>query len=144
MVRGWCCRLLLDARATLGGRVVSPRAAIAVVGESAGRVRGLGDGPAPGQRHGCSCIRMRSGRSLTAGCRELSAPVFVEMLPLLRRAFADFTGARAPADGRKGEAPQRGSRRSPDAARAPAESAEIDHERAARVLPILAHILGTK
>jgi Family of unknown function (DUF5682) len=75
---------------------------------------------------------------------ELSAPVFVEMMPLLRRAFADFTAPERRQMGNKVKHLGSGSGESPVAPLSAGETTNIDHERASRVLPILAHILGPK
>jgi Family of unknown function (DUF5682) len=75
---------------------------------------------------------------------ELSAPVFVEMMPLLRRAFADFTAPERRQMGNKVKRLGFGLGERPVAPFSPVEDTDIDHERASRVLPILAHILGTK
>jgi Family of unknown function (DUF5682) len=75
---------------------------------------------------------------------ELSAPVFVEMMPLLRRAFADFTAPKRRQMGNKVKRLGSGSGERPVAPFSPVEDTDIDHERASRVLPIPAHILGTK
>jgi hypothetical protein len=71
--------------------------------------------------------------------RDLSADVFMAILPLLHRAFAGFAPAERRAMGEKvkqlGEAAARPA--------APAsDTADLDTARAARVLPVLAHILG--
>lgn len=66
----------------------------------------------------------------------LAAEVFQAQLPLLRRAFSDFASAERRALAQKLKAPQRG---------APSEGAsalDLDVERAALVVPVLANILG--
>jgi len=75
---------------------------------------------------------------------ELSAEIFMEMLPLVRRAFADFTGPERRQMGAKVRhlAPGTGEDRARSGSAT--DSVDIDHERASRVLPVLAHILGTK
>ena len=75
---------------------------------------------------------------------ELSAPVFVEMMPLLRRAFADLTTPERRQMGNKVKRLGSGLGERPVALFSRVEDIDIDHERASRVLPILAHILGTK
>jgi hypothetical protein len=75
---------------------------------------------------------------------ELSAPVFVEMMPLLRRAFADFTGPERRQMGEKVKHLRSGSEGLPVVPVSRGRSTELDHERASRVLPILAHILDSK
>lgn len=74
-------------------------------------------------------------RTIDAWLHALGHDVFLERLPLLRRAFAGFTQA---------ERRQMGSKvKHLDAAAAPVQrSLELDHHRAQRVLPTLAIILG--
>ncbi|MFN0053951.1 MAG: DUF5682 family protein [Planctomycetales bacterium] len=71
---------------------------------------------------------------------ELAPETFVELLPLLRRAFADFTGHERRQMGEKvkrlGEGPIGTPRRHS------AALPQIDPQRAARILPVLAHIFG--
>ena len=74
---------------------------------------------------------------------ELPPEVFVEMLPLLRRAFSDFTGPERRQMGEKvrrlkpgGDAP--GPTQKPQST----STESTDLERGRRVLPVLAHILG--
>jgi hypothetical protein len=76
--------------------------------------------------------------------RELSAPVFVEMMPLLRRAFADFTAPERRQMGNNVKRLGSGLGERPVAPFSPVEDTDMDHERTSRVLQILAHILGTK
>ena len=70
--------------------------------------------------------------------RSLSEEAFTRVLPMARRAFADFTGPerRQMAGLLKtiGDAPAAGP--------AATESEDIDHARAARVLPVLREVLG--
>ncbi|HXR64965.1 MAG TPA: DUF5682 family protein, partial [Ktedonobacteraceae bacterium] len=65
---------------------------------------------------------------------------FVELLPLLRRAFSGFSGPERRMMGEKA----RYLHREPGTDGFAASSAEIDHERAARVLPVLSSILKAK
>lgn len=71
---------------------------------------------------------------------ELSGEAFIQLLPLVRRAFADFTGPECRQMGEKVKRLRAGS----DAPLAARESVEIDRDRAAQVLPVLKHILGVK
>ncbi len=73
--------------------------------------------------------------ALDGWLRELSADGFTAVLPLLRRAFADFS---PPERRAMGEILRRG----PDSARPAAEAPDdLDHERASKVLPVLGRIL---
>jgi hypothetical protein len=138
---GWCCRLLLDARvladeelyrlARLNLSPANPSAACAAW--ATGLLRGSG-----------LVILQHEAlwQVFDRWLSELSAEVFTEMLPLVRRAFAGFTGPerRQLGDKVKHLRSERAPPRKPSAA--PEWSKEIDHDRAARVLPVLKHILG--
>jgi hypothetical protein len=143
LLRGWCCRLLLDARIVsddelfrLAHLALSPANPPA---ECAAWATGLLRGSGLAILHQ-EQVWMAFDRWLA----ELSADVFVEMLPLLRRAFADFTGPERRQMGEKVKRLASGSATTKKPAAATDASDDIDHERAAKVLPILAHILGTK
>jgi hypothetical protein len=141
MVRGRSCRLLFDQTALDEAELqrqarlaLSPAvAAAAAAGWAAGLLQGSG-------------LRLlhQDGLwvALDAWIDQLTPEVFVELLPLLRRAFSDFTAPERRGMGEKVKniahlaaglaAP--GSR--------PDGDDDIDHERAALVLPVLARILG--
>ncbi|HEY1784446.1 MAG TPA: DUF5682 family protein, partial [Pirellulales bacterium] len=74
---------------------------------------------------------------------ELADELFAEMLPLVRRAFADFSSPERRTMGEKVKhlKPTGGA---PTGSRPTAEGPPIDAERAARVLPVLAKILGVE
>jgi len=74
---------------------------------------------------------------------ELGDELFAEMLPLVRRAFADFSSPERRTMGEKVKhlKPSDGG---PTGSRPAAEGPPIDAERAARVLPVLARILGVE
>jgi len=72
--------------------------------------------------------------------RELSSEVFAEAVPLVRRAFSTFQGPELRA---MGEKVKRFGREGPETRTTEAEE-EIDVQRADRVLPVLAHLLGTR
>ncbi|HEX7380422.1 MAG TPA: DUF5682 family protein, partial [Pirellulales bacterium] len=140
LLRGWCCRLLLDARDMdeeelyrLARLNLSPANLPSTCAAWAtGLLRGSG-----------LAILHHDGvwQVFDRWLAELSAEVFTELLPLVRRAFADFTGPERRQMGEKVKRLRSGS----NAASAPLaarESVEIDHDRAARVLPVLKHILG--
>ena len=71
----------------------------------------------------------------------LNSDVFVELLPILRRAFSEFTGPERRQMGEKVKHLQTESR---DAFTLPAQhqARPLNRDRADKVLPILAHILG--
>jgi hypothetical protein len=147
LVRGRCCRLLLDAAAlsedelqrlanlALSPAVPAPQAAAWVEGV----LRGSGHR-----------LLHQDGlwRALDAWLRELTPEAFVALLPLLRRAFSGFV---APERRAMGEKVKRLQAPAPDEMRASGtgqldqerSEATINRERADRVLPVLAHILGT-
>jgi len=143
IVRGWCCRLLLDARAIseeqfyrlarLSLSSVNPPA------ECAAWATGLLRGSGLALLHQDALWQV-----FDRWLSELSAQVFVEMLPLLRRAFADFTGPERRHMGEKVKHLGPGSGGIIRPPGSPTDSTDIDHERASQVLPILAHILGSK
>lgn len=76
--------------------------------------------------------------SLDEWLASLDATLFTELLPLLRRSFSRF----APAERR--QMGERIRRRSLSSTPRPAETTGINVERAARVLPVLARILGAR
>ena len=143
LVAGWCCRLLLDAGALPAEELYRlARLALSPVNppaESAAWAAGLLRGSGMALLHQDDLWQV-----FDRWLSELSAGVFLEMLPLVRRAFADFTGPERRQMGEKVK--HLGSKESgPVASRSGAGSSdEIDAERASRVLPILAHILGSK
>jgi hypothetical protein len=138
---GWCCRLLLDARvladeelyrlARLNLSPANPPAACAAW--ATGLLRGSG-----------LAILHHDGvwQVFDRWLSELPAEVFTEMLPLLRRAFADFTAPERRQMGDKVRHLRSEPSGSPAPSTAGARSPEIDHDRAAQVLPVLKHILG--
>jgi hypothetical protein len=146
LLRGRCCRLLLDAGALaedelqrLAGLALAPaNPAPQAAAWAEGVLRGSG-----------LVLIHQDGlwRALDAWLRELSAEKFVALVPLLRRAFSDF----APPERRAmGEKVKRLRPTAGEAGLAPtstgrgeeAAGAPIDRERADRVLPVLARILG--
>lgn len=141
LLRGWCCRLLLDAGA-LSDVELHRLARLALSSanppaECAAWATGLlrGSGLALLHQEGV-------WQAFDRWLAELSGETFVEMLPLLRRAFADFSGPERRQMGEKVKHLSKPDRRA--TAREMAASDELDHDRAARVLPVLARILGVK
>ena len=72
--------------------------------------------------------------------RELTPEVFEEAVPLVRRAFSSFQGPELRAMGEK----VKRFGREGSTARAVEVDDELDPDRADRVLPVLAHLLGTR
>ncbi len=143
IVCGWCCRLLLDARA-IGNEELYRLARLSLSpanppAQCAAWATGLLRGNGMALLHQDSLWQV-----FDRWISELSAPVFMEMLPIVRRAFADFTGPERRQMGEKIRHLGTGASDLVVAAAYANESADIDQERASRVLPILAHILGSK
>jgi hypothetical protein len=141
LIRGACCRLLLewgaidddelDRRARLALSPAVPPAACAAWAR--GLLRGSG-----------LLLLHQDGlwQVFDRWLNGLPADTFVEMLPLLRRAFADFTGPERRQMGEKAAGLVSGhavTRRTP-----PVETSPIDRARAEQVLPVLAHVLGVE
>jgi hypothetical protein len=141
LLAGWCCRLLLDAQALsevelyrlarLSLSPANPPAACAAW--ATGLLKGSG-----------LAILHQDGvwQVFDRWLSELSAEVFTEMLPLVRRAFADFTGPERRQMGEKVKhlSSTAGTSRKPGSGST--LSVDINHERAAQVLPVLRQILG--
>lgn len=139
LVRGRCCRILFDkqridaeelqrmARLALSSVVPAAQAAAWIEGVLHGN----------GQ-----LLLAQDGlwKALDQWLRDLQAESFTELLPLLRRAFSSFSGPERRSMGEKvrhlHSAQGSGGTRS--------ASPDIDHERAGRVLPVLAQVLGVK
>ncbi|MEZ4379832.1 MAG: DUF5682 family protein [Nannocystaceae bacterium] len=79
-------------------------------------------------------------RVLDAWLADLSSDDFAAVLPLLRRAFAEFTDPERRQMGAKVKS--LGGAAASEAAAAAAPSVAVDHERAARTLPVLRLLLG--
>jgi hypothetical protein len=138
LVRGWCCRLLLEAGVLYGeglrrlaGLALSPAVPAP---EAAAWVEGALRGSGLGLLH-------QDGlwRALDLWITSLEPDTFAAMLPLVRRSFSGFEPPERRAMGEKiknlkGE--------QTDAAAPDANG--VDHRRAARALPVLAQILGVQ
>ncbi len=144
LLRGWCVRLLLEKGAitddeldTLARRALSsanpPDAC-------AHWVTGLLRGSGLLLLHQDSVWRVFD-RWLSG----LDADTFIEMLPMIRRAFADFS---SPERRQMGEKVKHLATEPTSPAKSSSanvtESSTIDTERARKVLPVLAHILGVQ
>jgi hypothetical protein len=138
LVRGYACRLLIDQGA-LDAAEVARRARLALspavaAREAAAWIEGL--------LRGSGLLLLHHDalwEALDAWLVELSSETFPEILPLLRRAFSGF---QAPERRKMGEKVRHLGRTAAPAARA--VSTDIDPARAARVLPVLAQILGVE
>ena len=142
LVRGWCCRLLVEqqcldeaAVVRLASLALSPaNAASQAAAWLEGLLRGSG-------------LLLLHHAGLWAALDEwlaaLSADGFTEMLPLVRRAFAGFEPAERRTMGEKLTRLRGPGARTGKTPAAPAPD-DIDRQRADRVLPVLAHILGAK
>lgn len=137
LVRGRCCRLLLEQRvideeelSRLAGLTLSPATPAP---EAAAWVAGV-------LRGGAQMMMVQDGlwRALDGWLVALDGEIFVALLPLLRRAFTDFE---APARRTMGEKVQHLHRAAvmPESAGA---LGAVNEERARRVLPVLARMLG--
>jgi hypothetical protein len=145
LVRGWCCRLLLEHGALDEGELQRlARLALSPVNpapQAAAWVEGV--------LRGSGVVLLHQDglwHALDGWLRELSAEAFVALLPLLRRAFSGFQPPERRAMGDKVKrlrADAAGETSlAPTELGSGAEGAPLDRERADRVLPILARILG--
>jgi hypothetical protein len=138
LVRGWCCRALFERQAIeadtlqrLAGLALSRAVSRA---EAAAWLEGL--------LRGSGLLLVHQDGVWTAldhWLLTLAPEEFPTVLPLLRRAFANFSDAERRVMGDKVKrlvSGAGGANASRDRA------AHLDHERAARVLPVLAHLLG--
>jgi hypothetical protein len=141
LVRGWCCRLLLEAgvldedglqRLTglaLSPAVPAPQAAAWVEGALRGS--------------GLVLLQMTGlWRAFDGWLTALPPETFTNLLPLVRRAFSDFEPAEKRAMGERVRG--LGSGRDPGPEHADDGNGRIDHRRASRTLPVLAQILGVE
>jgi hypothetical protein len=136
LVRGWCCRLLLEAGALdedglrrLAGLALSPAVPAP---EAAAWVEGA--------LRGSGLVLLHQDglwRALDLWITSLDPETFAAMLPLVRRAFSGFEPPERRAMGEK----IKNLKNEREDVGTP-ESNGVDHRRAARVLPVLAQILG--
>ncbi len=139
LVRGWCCRLLLE-EGVLDSAELSRLARLSLspatpTHEAAAWVEGVTRGSGLALLH-------QDGLwlAIDGWLRELDAEVFTATLPLLRRAFSGFSGPERRAMGEKARTLSSPSRSSSDGD----TDEQLDIERANLVLPVLAQILGVK
>lgn len=139
LVRGRCCRILFDKH-KINGEELQRLASLALssavpYAQAATWLEGV--------LHGSGQLMLAQDglwKALDQWLCELQPDSFVELLPLLRRAFSDFSGSERRMMGEKA----RHLHREPGAGGFGPESAEIDLQRAGRVLPVLAQVLGVK
>jgi hypothetical protein len=138
LARGRCCRLLLEQRVLdeeelrrLAGLTLSPATPAP---EAAAWVAGV-------LRGGAQMMMVQDGlwQALDGWLAALDGELFVALLPLLRRAFTDFE---APARRAMGEKVKHLHQSAATPAESAGASGAVDDERARRVLPVLARILG--
>jgi Family of unknown function (DUF5682) len=136
LVRGWCCRLLLEAGdldegglRKLAGLALSPAVPAP---EAAAWVEGA--------LRGSGLVLLHQDglwRALDLWISNLDPETFTAMLPLLRRAFSGFEPPERRAMGEKVK-----KLKDEHEEAATPERDGVDHRRAARTLPVLAQILG--
>ena len=141
LVRGRAARLLLDA-----GRVdVAEVARLLSLTLSRGGDPGQGARWLEGFLSGSGLLLIHDARLLSLiddWVGQINADVFLELVPLLRRTFATFAG---PERKQIGQLVAKGAASSAAPAGGVAVAAPgINHERAARALPLLVQILGGK
>jgi hypothetical protein len=141
LIRGWCCRLLLEAGSLdeeelqrLAGLSLSPAAPAT---EAAAWVEGVLRGSGLVLLH-----QTGLWMALDGWLTGLDPETFTSLLPLVRRAFSDFEPAEKRAMGERVRG--LGSGRDPGPEHADDGNGRIDHRRASRTLPVLAQILGVE
>jgi hypothetical protein len=139
LVRGRCCRILFDKQ-KLSADELQSHARLALspalpAAQAAAWIEGVLQGSG-------FLLLNQDGlwRALDQWISELGPESFVELLPLLRRAFSGFSGPERRSMGEK----VRQLHSAPGASASSSTTAEIDTERADSVLPVLAQILGVK
>lgn len=139
LVRGRCCRILFEKQRIDGDelqRLASLALSSAVpYAQAAAWIEGVlhGSGQLMLSLDGLWLV-------LDQWLSALQAEKFVELLPLLRRAFSGFSRPERRMMGEKA----RDLHRAPGSIGSGEMSAGIDHERASQVLPVLAQLLGVK
>ena len=141
LLRGWCCRLLLEAGSLdeeelqrLAGLSLSPAAPAT---EAAAWVEGVLRGSGLVLLH-----QTGLWMALDGWLTGLDPETFTSLLPLVRRAFSDFEPAEKRAMGERVRKLASGGEAGP--AHGYDGSGNLDHRRAARTLPVLAQILGVE
>jgi hypothetical protein len=141
LIRGWCCRLLLEAGSLdeeelqrLAGLSLSPAAPAT---EAAAWVEGVLRGSGLVLLH-----QTGLWMALDGWLTGLDPETFTSLLPLVRRAFSDFEPAEKRAMGERVRKLASGGEAGP--AHGYDVSGDLDHRRVARTLPVLAQILGVE
>ncbi len=142
LVRGRCCRLLLETRAIDDEELQRmARLALSPVNPPAQAATWL-----EGVLKGSGLLLLHQDglwQALDRWLSDLEAETFVALLPLLRRAFSDFEPAEQRSMGEKVKHLRSSlSVRTPVAGGLVAHSTQYNQERANKVLPVLAHLLG--
>ncbi|WP_437201430.1 DUF5682 family protein [Planctomicrobium sp. SH664] len=138
LVRGWCCRTLLEQRLlTSEELVLLTRQSLSPAeqtSQSASWLTGLLRGS------GLMLIHLEAvWQVIDEWLSELPEPTFVELLPLVRRAFSGFT---VPERRQMGETVKRLRGQVAATPSTTTSTRDIDTARANKVLPVLAQILG--
>lgn len=136
LVRGRCCRILFDKH-QIAGEELQRLAGLALssavpYAQAAAWIEGV--------LHGSGQLMLAQDglwQALDQWLSALQSDSFVELLPLLRRAFSGFSGPERRMMGEKA----RYLHHEPGTGSTGVDSVEIDHERARMVLPVLAQIL---
>ena len=139
LVRGRCCRILFDKH-KLASEELQRLAGLALSSavpamQAATWIEGV--------LHGSGQLMLAQDglwQALDQWLSGLLPDSFVELLPLLRRAFSGFSGPERRMMGEKA----RDLHQAPGTGGFDAHNLEIDQQRAATVLPILAQVLGVK
>ncbi|HEY0753299.1 MAG TPA: DUF5682 family protein [Ktedonobacteraceae bacterium] len=139
LVSGRCCRILFDKH-KIDGEELQRLAGLAL---SAALPYAQAAAWIEGVLHGSGQLMLAQDglwQTLDQWLSTLRPESFVELLPLLRRAFSDFSAPERRMMGEKA----RHLHHAPDAGSFASADIELDQQRAAKVLPVLAQILGVK
>jgi hypothetical protein len=142
LVRGRCCRLLLETRA-IGDEELQrmARLALSPVNQPAQAATWL-----EGVLKGSGLLLLHQDglwHALDRWLSDLGAETFVALLPLLRRAFSDFEPAERRSMGEKVKQLRTSLPAGMSVAGGQeAQSTRYNKERANKILPVLAHLLG--
>jgi hypothetical protein len=140
LLRGWACRLLLD-KGQLGDDEFHRVTRLALSPANEPQVSAAW---ATGLLRGSGMVLLHQDelwRVFDQWLRELPDATFQEMVPLLRRAFADFSG---PERRQMGDKVKRLGGEHTPTRRHTSTAPDINRDRAALVLPVLARILGVE
>lgn len=140
LLRGWCCRLLLEQRAMeeeeLHRRARLVLSPVVPVLQAAAWIEGLLRGSGLALLHEDALWA-----ALDQWLRELKAETFTELLAPLRRAFAGF---QAPERRQMAEKIKKLGKDAPPKKSVAAVPAAVNRERGDMVLPVLARVLGVE